>query len=167
MSEKNYTLVLEGPTESDEDDLEYQLVPVETITGPDNIPQIPDDYIEKVVNFCDADDDDEWECYEDVKKLEKAGEPVDHSDYVLLNTVSLFGEPFAAILKKDESHWKVVALEAGDFLNAEDIEGLPAAEKGTKIQEKLLSLLDNVEDYSTVHLVKPWREGRPYPFKLE
>ncbi|HMF30427.1 MAG TPA: hypothetical protein VKK79_03380 [Candidatus Lokiarchaeia archaeon] len=161
--QNNIKLVLEGPTEGDEDDIIYTFLHIESLEIPER-PHFPQETLNKLVNYCSSYASNQYVCYDDIKRVEQGGEVVPHEEYVLVNSVSLFGEPFAVLLKQDGDEWEVVAVEAGQFTSADDFTNLSGGEKGQKILEKIQSFVDDPDSYSNIHVIYPYKPGRVYPF---
>lgn len=165
MSEESiYKVVLEGPTEESKDDIVYSFLPIESLTGNSERPIISAELLTQLKEFCSSGGGTNYICYDDIKQVEANGEVVPHDDSVLLNSVSLFGEPFAALLKQVGEEWEVVAVEAGQFTSSGDFIDLSGEEKTQRILAKIQSFLDDPESYSNIHVINPYTIGRVYPF---
>ncbi len=164
MCPKAYHLVLEGPTACADDDIHYAFIDVSELTGSKKPLLIKPKTLEQLITFCDADDKDNYYCYEDIKRVDTDGKEIPHKDLVLLSSVGLYGEVFSVILKKAKDTWQIIAVESTPFVHSSDFTKLPSDQKGGKILEMVNSYITQPKEYSTIHVVKPYREGRKYPF---
>jgi hypothetical protein len=160
--DSNIKLVLEGPTLDEEDDIIYSFLSAASLEIPPT--RFPVEDFNKLVNYCSSYASNQYVCYDDIKRVEQGGEAVPHEDFVLVNSVSIFGEPFAVLLKKVEEEWEVVAIEASQFSASDDFANLSGEEKGQKLAEKIQTFIDDPESYSNIHVIYPYTAGRVYPF---
>jgi len=164
MWAKVYHLVLEGPSTCTEDDIHYAFIAVNELTGSPQPLLIKPRMLEQLVSFCDSDEKDNYYCYEDLKRVDKDGQKISHQDLILLSSVGLYGEVFSVILKKSNDTWQIIAVESTPFIHSKGFTSLPPEKKGEKILEMVHSYTLDPKSYSTIHVVKPYRDGRKYPF---
>ncbi len=164
MCPKVYHLVLEGPTACADDDIHYTFIATEELTG-SNVPLlIPQTSLDNLIGYCNSDDKDNYYCYNDVKHVDADGKDFAHQNLALISSVGLYGEIFSAILKKSADQWQVIAVETTQFVKSPEFTTLSKEKKGQKILETIQSFISNPKDYSTIHVVFPYKEGRRYPF---
>ncbi len=164
MSPKVYHMVLEGPTTCADDDVHYTFVATDELTGSKVPLHIPQASLDKLIGFCNSDDKDNYYCYDDVKRVDADGKNVSHENLALISSVGLYGEIFSAILNKTGDKWQIIAVETTQFVQSSEFTKLSKEKKGQKILDTIQSFITNPKDYSTIHVVLPYKEGRKYPF---
>jgi hypothetical protein len=164
MCPKVYHMILEGPTTCADDDVHYTFIATEELIGSKVPLLIPQASLDKLIGFCNSDEKDNYYCYDDVKRVDADGKDVAHQNLALISSVGLYGEVFSAILKKVGDKWQVIAVETTQFVQSSEFTKLSKEKKNQKILDMIQSYVTNPKDYSTIHVVLPYKEGRKYPF---
>ncbi|GAB4310109.1 MAG: hypothetical protein Kow0069_10030 [Promethearchaeota archaeon] len=151
-------VVLEGTQKGEEDDLEYQLVPIEDLTGGPT-PKVWDDDLQALYRACDASDEDELERYRNLKEVAYEGRSLAAKNCALIVALKRGRAPsdvLVALLhkkKKGTFPWDVVGVKAS-FLDDPDFRDAEPAAR-LKALKEAIGELKRPEGFSLVHMILP------------